>query len=87
MAYAGMKPEQDNQLLGVMNLIRNIGGSVGISLTGAIVAERAQFHQAQLAQIATSYNPHMQSSVQSLANILAQASALPMRCVSLRSHL
>jgi DHA2 family multidrug resistance protein len=72
-AYVGIKPEQNNQVSALMNLMRNIGASVGISLTGAMVTNRAQFHQAQLAQSATSYNPHMQSSLQNLANTLAPA--------------
>lgn len=57
----------------MMNLMRNIGGSIGISLTGAMVTNRGQFHQAQLVQSATSYNPQMQTAVQNLANVLAPA--------------
>jgi DHA2 family multidrug resistance protein len=58
VSYAGMKSEQNNQVSALMNLMRNIGASTGISLTGAIVTERAQFHQAQLAQRATNYSIH-----------------------------
>jgi MFS transporter, DHA2 family, multidrug resistance protein len=72
-AYGGVKPEQNNQVSALMNLMRNIGASVGISLTGALVTNRAQFHQAQLAQSVTFYSPHMQASVQNLANTLAPA--------------
>jgi MFS transporter, DHA2 family, multidrug resistance protein len=72
-AYVGVKPEQNNQVSALMNLMRNIGASTGISLTGAMVTERAQFHQAQLAQSATSYSLNMQSSLQNLTNTLVPA--------------
>jgi MFS transporter, DHA2 family, multidrug resistance protein len=72
-AYVGVKPEQNNQVSALMNLMRNIGASMGISLTGAMVTERAQFHQAQLAQSATSYSLNMQSSLQNLTNTLVPA--------------
>ena len=73
ISYAGVKPEQNNQVSGLMNLMRNIGGSVGISLTGAMITERAQFHQHQLVQNATAYNPQMRTAVAALGQTLAHA--------------
>jgi MFS transporter, DHA2 family, multidrug resistance protein len=73
VSYADMKPEERNQVSALINLMRNMGGDVGISLTGAMVTSREQYHQALLAQSATSYNPQMQTSVQNLANRLVPA--------------
>jgi MFS transporter, DHA2 family, multidrug resistance protein len=73
ISYAGVKPEQNNQVSGLINLMRNIGGSVGISLTGAMVTERAQFHQHQLVQNATAYDPQLRDAVNSLAQTLNHA--------------
>jgi DHA2 family multidrug resistance protein len=73
ISYAGVKPEQNNQVSGLMNLMRNIGGSVGISLSGAMITERAQFHQHQLVQNATAYNPQMRTAVAALGQTLAHA--------------
>ncbi len=73
VSYAGMMTEQNNQVSALMNLMRNIGSSAGISLTGAMVTERAQFHQALLVQSATSYSPNMQGSLQNLTNTLVTA--------------
>ena len=73
LSYVGVKPEQNNQGSGLINLMRNVGGDVGISLTGAMVTNRAQVHQALLAQSATSYNPQMQTSLQNLASTLMPA--------------
>jgi MFS transporter, DHA2 family, multidrug resistance protein len=73
VTYTGVKPEQNNQVSGLINLMRNIGASTGISLTGAMITERGQFHQAQLAQSATSYSSHMQAAIQNLAGRLGPA--------------
>jgi DHA2 family multidrug resistance protein len=73
VSYAGVEPGQNNQVSGLINLMRNVGGSVGISLTGVIVTERAQFHQQRLVQNATAYDPQMRSAVQGLAQSLNHA--------------
>ena len=73
VTYTGVKPEQNNQVSGLINLMRNIGASTGISLTGAMITERGQFHQAELAQRATSYSPHLQAAIQNLAAQLGSA--------------
>ena len=73
LSYAGTKPEQSNQVSGLINLMRNVGASAGISLTGAMVTERGQFHQALLAQSATSYNPHLRDALRNLAGRLGPA--------------
>jgi hypothetical protein len=38
-----------------------------------MVTERGQFHQAELAQTATSYSPHLQAAIQNLAGRLGPA--------------
>lgn len=73
VSYAGVKPEKNNQVSALMNLMRNVGGSIGISLSGAMVTERAQFHQHQLVQNATAYDLHMRSAVQTLTRTLQAA--------------
>src|SRR6201996_1984899 len=47
-AYFGIPPEKNNQVSGLINFVRNIGGSILISLTNALVTERSQWHQDQL---------------------------------------
>jgi DHA2 family multidrug resistance protein len=48
MAYATLPREKANEAAGIMNLSRNIGGSVGIALLSTLLSRRTQFHQAQL---------------------------------------
>ena len=48
VAYLGVPKEQNNQVSGLMNLARNIGGSVGISFLVTTLARRSQTYQNQL---------------------------------------
>jgi MFS transporter, DHA2 family, multidrug resistance protein len=48
-AYAFLPKEKNNQASGLINLARNVGGSVGISFVTTMLARRAQYHQAVLA--------------------------------------
>ncbi|HXZ11631.1 MAG TPA: DHA2 family efflux MFS transporter permease subunit [Candidatus Sulfotelmatobacter sp.] len=47
-AYAFVPRDKSNAASGLINLARNIGGSVGISLVTTMLARRAQFHQTVL---------------------------------------
>jgi DHA2 family multidrug resistance protein len=64
-AYVGMPKEQSNQVAGLINFARNIGGSILIALTNAQVTTRAMWHQQHLQGAMTSgsisYNQHLQA--------------------------
>ncbi len=47
-AYVGLPREASNQVSGIINFVRNVGGSIFIAVTGAIVTNRSLFHQARL---------------------------------------
>ncbi|HEX3176268.1 MAG TPA: DHA2 family efflux MFS transporter permease subunit [Methylomirabilota bacterium] len=49
--------EQIGNATGIFNLMRNVGGSVGISLVTTILARHAQQHQALLTRHITPYDP------------------------------
>jgi MFS transporter, DHA2 family, multidrug resistance protein len=49
-AYSGLPRDKNNAASGLMNLARNIGGSVGISFVTTGLARRAQVHQVQLVE-------------------------------------
>ncbi len=51
--YFGLPREKSNQVSGLINFVRNIGGSILIALTNAAVTQRGQFHQDQLLKYAT----------------------------------
>ena len=47
-AYVGLPREASNQVSGIINFVRNVGGSIFIAVTGAIVTNRTLFHEARL---------------------------------------
>ncbi len=47
-AYVGLPKDQSNQVSGIINFVRNIGGSIFIALTGALITNRSLFHQSRL---------------------------------------
>jgi MFS transporter, DHA2 family, multidrug resistance protein len=47
-AYVGMPKEESNQVSGLINFARNIGGSIMIALTSAQVTNRSMWHQQHL---------------------------------------
>jgi DHA2 family multidrug resistance protein len=68
MAYAYLPKNKNNAASGLMNLARNIGGSVGISVVTTLLDRRAQVHQVFL-------SGHLSASNPALRNTLAAASA------------
>jgi len=56
-AYMGLPKEASNQVSGIINFARNVGGSIFISVTGAIVMNRSLFHQNRLADHMQAANP------------------------------
>lgn len=68
-AYSFLPREKNNAASGLMNLARNIGGSVGISFVTTMLARRAQFHQARLAENLSASNPQLQSRLNGIAGV------------------
>ncbi|HTT71770.1 MAG TPA: DHA2 family efflux MFS transporter permease subunit [Anaeromyxobacteraceae bacterium] len=67
VAYLGVPREQNNQVSGLMNLARNIGGSVGISFFSTMLARRSQTFQNLLVGHVTPSNPIAQERLARLA--------------------
>ena len=50
IVYNGIPPEKNNQVSGIVNLSRNMGGDIGIALVTTLIARRSQFHQSRLVE-------------------------------------
>jgi DHA2 family multidrug resistance protein len=53
IAYGNLPPGKSNQASAMMNLVRNLGGSIGIAVAATLLTRRTQVHQAYLAMSAT----------------------------------
>jgi MFS transporter, DHA2 family, multidrug resistance protein len=69
-AYAFLPREKNNAASGLMNLARNIGGSVGISVVTTMLARRGQYHQAQLSTRLSAANPNFQRTLAGITSSL-----------------
>lgn len=47
-SYYGLPAIKNNEASGLLNVARNVGGSIGISLTQTLLAQREQLHQTRL---------------------------------------
>jgi DHA2 family multidrug resistance protein len=78
-SLVGVPPDRNNDASALINLMRNLGGSAGISFTTTLLAYRGQFHHARLAEHVTPYALYgggaslgaIDQTVQAQANMLA----------------
>jgi len=67
-SYVGLPPDKSSQASALINVARNLGGSIGVSMAQTMLSRREQFHQSRLAESVTA------SSLQ-YRDTLAQASS------------
>jgi DHA2 family multidrug resistance protein len=65
-----LRQEQMGNATGIFNLMRNLGGSIGIALTTTMLSRGAQAHQAMLASHLSPYNPVLQQRLHQIQNFL-----------------
>ena len=66
-AYIGVPPQRTGNATAIINVARNVGGSVGIGMVQALFARREQFHQARMVSRLQPLNPVFEHAVRSLA--------------------
>jgi DHA2 family multidrug resistance protein len=73
ISYAGVPPEKYNQVSGIVNLSRNMGGDIGIAFVTTLILRRAQLHQLNLSGRVTPYDPAYTSTASRIAQALEHA--------------
>jgi DHA2 family multidrug resistance protein len=63
VAYDGLPPDKTNQASALMNIARNLGGSIGISAANVVLTQRTQFHQSRLVENTVPSSPAFQSTL------------------------
>ena len=76
-AYVGIPPGQTNEVSALVNLMRNLGASFGISVGQAAILQRAQFHQARLVENTIPTDPQYQQTLARIAGGLARRGIAP----------
>ena len=86
VAYVGLAPRESNQASAMMNVARNLGGTIGISSVQTLLSRREQFFQARMVGGLNPLNPNYTAGLnqiihglidrgQSAANASAEAVA------------
>ena len=73
ISYTDVPREKNNDVSGLTNLARNIGGSVGTSFLVTWLARRGQFHQDRLASHMDLNSLAMRQRIEGMANYLMHA--------------
>ncbi|HVS71149.1 MAG TPA: DHA2 family efflux MFS transporter permease subunit [Phycisphaerae bacterium] len=75
LSYSTLKKTENTQASGLINLARNIGGSVGISISQTLVSRHTQLHQTYLAAHVTPANPNYRNAITHLTALLIHQGA------------
>jgi len=90
-AYVGMPREQSNQVAGLINFVRNLGGSILIAVTNAQVTTRAMWHQQHLQQAmqpaSIAYQQHQQALTGFFGNALGGGNGAGMALAQIYNQL
>ncbi|HEY3757152.1 MAG TPA: MDR family MFS transporter [Opitutaceae bacterium] len=66
LATAGLPASRAAGASGLFNMVRNLGGSIGIALLSALLTVREQFHSNRLGEAVSVYNPFTRDRLDSL---------------------
>jgi DHA2 family multidrug resistance protein len=77
LAYSDLPPGKSNNASALINLMRNLGGSVGISVGTTLLARRSQIHQDRLVSHLTTTSIAFQRALHNLTQRFAIHGAAP----------
>jgi len=73
VAYDGLPRQKTAEGAALMNVARNLGGSIGVSLANTQLLQRSQFHQARLVENLNPSSPAYESTLQQITHYFAQS--------------
>lgn len=76
-SYDGVPPEKTNQASALINVARNIGGSMGVAVAQTLLAQRQQFHQSRLIEHAAPSDLGYQQTVDQMTRFFQAQGASP----------
>ena len=70
-SYDGLEPRLSNQASGLINVARNLGGSIFVAMTQTAIQQREQFHGSRLVHDITLASPQYQEALRSVTQYFA----------------
>ena len=83
MAFRGIPPSKTNNASALINLARNFGGSIGISVASTLLTRREQFHQSRLVESLQQLNPTYPDFARQLGHALGVTGNAPTSLASI----
>jgi MFS transporter, DHA2 family, multidrug resistance protein len=77
IAYLGLPKGKTNNASALINLMRNLGSSVGVSLANTMLERRTQFHQDRLTSHITPYDPAYRIAIRHMTTALTHQGTPP----------
>lgn len=71
LAYRGLEPSEVGSASGLFNMMRNLGGSIGIGALGALLDNRYHLHFTRIAEATSRFSPAAQVELAHRAGYLA----------------
>jgi DHA2 family multidrug resistance protein len=72
VAYTGLPQQKTSEASALINVARNLGGSIGVSLANTELVQRSQFHQSRLMENMTPSSPVFQSGMHNFTQYFTQ---------------
>ncbi|WP_242044948.1 DHA2 family efflux MFS transporter permease subunit [Anabaena azotica] len=66
IATAGLHPKEAGSASGLFNMMRNMGGSIGIAVLATLLTNREQFHSNRLGDSVSLYSPETQQRLEQM---------------------
>jgi MFS transporter, DHA2 family, multidrug resistance protein len=70
VAYVGLRPEESNQASALLNMARNLGGTIGISFVQTMLQRREQVQQSRYVETLNPLNPNYRRGIQQITDAL-----------------
>ncbi|MGQ4649928.1 DHA2 family efflux MFS transporter permease subunit [Lyngbya aestuarii] len=75
IATANIEPEQAGSASGLFNMMRNLGGSMGIAALATLLTRREQFHSNRLGETISLYDPQTQQRLEQMTQYFVSRGA------------
>lgn len=76
-SYEGLPRQKTNQASALINVARNLGGSIGVSMGQTMLAQREQFHQSRLVENIIPSSVQYQESVKTVSRFFTRQGSPP----------
>ncbi len=77
VASAGIEPAQAGSASSLFNMMRNLGGSIGIALLSTLITRREQFHSLRIGESVSLYNLQTQQRIEQLTQFFTAKGSDP----------